>query len=476
MSDAQQTAPAVEIMDVVVLGAGSAGEVVAAECAEAGRTVAVVEDHLVGGECPYLACIPSKSLLASAAEGVDWSEAVRRRDEHAKHQDDTEAADDLREAGVEVIRGRGAVESPGVVRIALPDGMTRRIGYRDLVVCTGSEAVIPDLAGMDDVRVQAPDRLWTSDQALTTTERPTSLLVLGGGPVGAELAQAFSLLGSRVTLIESADRLLANEPAFAGALLEQALAADGVRVLTGTSAESVSGHGTGPTGGTDGVAVSLSSGETVTAERLLIAVGRRPRWHGLGLEQVVPGLDDEAKAVSIDACGRVADHVWAAGDVTGQAPYTHGATHAARLIAANLLGAERSLGLDTAPRAVYTRPAVLSVGVTPAAPAEARRGVRGRLVGDGADLADTAHGYLTGATGRIEVYLDDADGRVVGAVGVAPGAADLMGQAILAVRAGLDVGTWAQAIQPFPAASEVFGEPLRRLAARVGGGTLQSTG
>jgi len=459
-----------ETLDVVVLGGGSAGEVVAAECARAGRSVAVVEDHLVGGECPYLACIPSKSLLASAAEGVDWAEAVRRRDEHAKHQDDTEAVQDLRQAGVVVIRGRGVVEAPGGLRVERAAGSTRRLRFVDLVVCTGSEAVIPELPGLDDVRSRGDGGVWTSEAALTATELPPSLLVLGGGPVGAELAQAFSLLGSRVTLIESADRLLPTEPAFAGELLEQALTAAGVRVLTGTSAESVADEGN------QGVTVSLSGGGTVAAQRLLIAVGRRPRWRDLGLEQVIPDLDQDAKAVSIDEYGRVAEHIWAAGDVTGQAPYTHGATHAARLIAANLVGGERALRLDTAPRAVYTRPGVLSVGLTPASPERARHGLRGSIVGDGADLADTAYGYLTAATGRIEVYIDDADGRVVGAVGVAPDAADLMGQAILAVRAGVLVMDWAQVIQPFPAASEVFGEPLRRLAVRVVEGRLHSPG
>lgn len=453
------------VADVVVLGVGSAGEVIASTLAEAGRRVVAVEAGLVGGECPYLACVPSKSLLLSARAGAGWAEAVRRRDEHARHRDDSEAADALRKAGVELVRGRGRVAAPGLLevttgdfQVAGPEGDGLHgadphdagptpIRFADLVVATGSEPVVPELDGIHDVPV------WTSDQALASDLLPGRLVVLGGGPVGCELAQAYARFGSRVTLVESADRLLAGEPEFVGELIAQALAADGVQVLTGVKASAVQ-----PVA--EGVRVLLDGAAPVEAERLLVATGRRPRLAGLGLDRL--GVDETAAALGTDEHGRVQGGLWAAGDLTGDAPYTHTATYQARVIAANLLGEPRRMSLAAVPRAVYTDPSVLSVGRTGP-----------DLAVGGADLAETARGFLAepflgdGPLGRVEVYAQPDTGVVLGAAAVAPNAEDLMGQAVLAVRAGITVELWQDTVQPFPAFSEVLLPVLERLSSRL---------
>jgi pyruvate/2-oxoglutarate dehydrogenase complex dihydrolipoamide dehydrogenase (E3) component len=185
--------PELEV-EVAVLGAGSAGETVARVCAEGGLRVAVVESHLVGGECPYLACIPSKSLLLSAARRVGWDEAVQRRDADARHRDDTQAAKELRGPGTLLLRGRGRVHSPGVLNVD-GEGGQLRVRYQHLVVASGSVPVLPDLPGLDDVPV------WTSDQALSAPGRPDRMVILGGGPVGCELAQLYARFGTQVTVV-----------------------------------------------------------------------------------------------------------------------------------------------------------------------------------------------------------------------------------------------------------------------------------
>ncbi|MDQ1697902.1 MAG: hypothetical protein QOJ03_3255, partial [Frankiaceae bacterium] len=274
---------------VVVLGGGSAGEAVARQLAETGLPVTLVEDGLVGGECPYLACMPSKAMLHAAAKDRSWPDAVGFRDEVAEHRDDTAAAKSLVEAGVELVRARGVVLGPGVLRAG-----PREIRWRDLVVCTGSAALTPPVDGIDTVDV------WTSDDALSSDELPSRLLVLGGGPIGCELAQFYARFGSNVTLIESADHLLPSEPAFVGATLQEALERDGAQVLTGAGADEVRGDA----GGLVHVTVG---GREVTGDRLLAATGKKPRVSGLGLEQL--GIrPDDSSALPVDDRCRVIEH------------------------------------------------------------------------------------------------------------------------------------------------------------------------
>ncbi len=460
--------PSLEPVDVAVLGTGSAGEALAAQCAAGGLSVAVVEADLVGGECPYRACIPSKSLLISAGRGLGWDEAVRIRDRHAglghgsadgadRAVQDADAASALAKAGVTVIRGWGRIAEPGVLAVDTGAGV-QRLEYRNLVISTGSAPHLPPLPGLDQVDV------WTSDTALTSARLPARPVILGGGPVGCELSQAYQRFGSVVVLVESSDRLLPAEPAFVGELIGQALRDDGVDVRLGTSVESVADIG-------DGLSARLGDGREVTGDVLLIATGRRPRLADLGLERL--GIDPGVPVLETDSRGAVMPGVWAAGDVTGVAPFTHTATYQAWVIAQNLLGRPQQQSLGAVPRAVYTDPAVLCVGAVPGTPAQGEP----ELARAGIDLGRTARGFLESSpahevSGRLEIYADLITGRVAGAAAVGQHMDDVMGQAILAVRAGLTVDVWADTVQPFPAWSEAFTPPLRELAAQVPVGTV----
>lgn len=448
-----------EELDVVVLGAGSAGEDVARALAGAGRSVALVEAGLVGGECPYLACMPAKAMLRSAAvrahapdlealgavvergDGVDaYRLAAGRRDEIAEHRDDSEAATSLQEAGVLLVRGRGRVTRPGVVDV---DG--RELGWQDLVVATGSTAIVPPLPGLD----AAPT--WTSDQALTATERPASLLVLGGGAVGCELAQVHARFGTRVVLVDTADQLLGREEASIARLLEQVLRDDGVDVRLGVgldSAEAADG----------GALCRLSDGSRLQVERVLVATGREPATKDLGLDVlgVTPGEKGE---LEVDERCRVTDRVWAAGDVTGVAPYTHTAGYQARVVAANLLGEDRVADYRAIPRAVYTDPPVASVGMD--AKTAEQQGISARTaVMDLAEVARTS----TEGTGGGRLVLTAADGLLIGAAAIGPHADEWLSEAALAIRARVPLSVLADVVHAFPTFGEAYEPPLRELA------------
>jgi len=440
----------VDEVDVVVLGAGSAGEYLAKELAGRGRSVVVVEALRVGGECPYVACIPSKALLRAAAEEVPWREAVLRRDEAAENRDDSATAQSMQEAGVRLVRGRGRVTGPGRVEV---DGQVLR--WRDLVIATGSRPVLPPIEGLDSV----PH--WTSDEALSDPDLPESLVVMGGGAVGCELAQVYARFGAQVTLVESGPGLLGTEPAFVGETLARALREDGVDVRTGAAVTRAEATG-------NGVRLHLEDGDPVEADRVLVAVGREPVTENIGLELL--GIEDASVGTDL----RLGDHVWAAGDVTGLAPYTHTANQHARALLGLLSrdggeggggGDDGALAPDRAiPRGVYTDPAVLSVGLTPETAQEA--GVT--LETAGLDLAETARGFLMGTdTGRVELYADRARGVLVGAAGVGPEADSWMGEMVLAVHAELPVRLLAEVVHAFPTWGEAFEPPLRELVERL---------
>ena len=482
--------------DVVVLGGGASGELVATEVAKAGRSAALVEAGLVGGQSPYLACIPSKSLLQSARRGETWEHAVARRDEVTGHLDDTLAAARLAEAGVTLMRGTGRITKPGTVEVELiaaargagpargaatarGSGPGRRggqandatqadgdgpasISYGDLVIATGSEPVAPPVEGLTDVPV------WTSAEALTCPDLPRRLVVLGAGPVGCELAQIYAAFGSQVTLVEAEDQVLPDEAAFTGEILAEALRRTGADVCLGSAVVKAETMDTG-------LALILANGTRIEADRVLLATGRRPRLTGLGLDSLgIPG--SPAEVLPVDETCRVtpgpagdsgasgSGRVWAAGDVTGIAPYTHTARYQARIVAANILGGHRLADYRAIPRAVYTSPSVYSVGISPGHAAAA--GAELRTVGF--DLAETARAAVDDADGgRVELYADARGGGIlVGAAAIGPHAEDWMGELTLAIRAGIPLAVLADVVHAFPTYGEAVESPLRELLPR----------
>jgi len=435
------------MVDVVVLGGGIAGERVAVEAAGGGKSVALVEAGLVGGESPYLACIPSNSLLRSARGGETWENAVARRDALIARLDDSAAAGRLAGAGVSLVRGTGRVTAPGTVTVhSSGDGEDTELSYADLVIATGSEPVAPPIEGLADIQA------WTTAEALTCPDLPRRLIILGGGPAGCELAQIYATFGSAVTLIETEDRLLAAEPGFTGEILAEVLRRAGVDLRLGSAAVKASRED-------GGLAVQLADGTRLEADRLLLASGRRPRLTGLGLDAL--GIDvTPGKPLTVDPACRVADGVWAAGDATGTG-HTHVARYQAGIVAANILGAARVADYRALPRAVYTDPSVFAVGLTPQTAAAA--GVALRTAASA--LAGTARARLDADdAGYVELYAEPDSGMLVGAAAVGPDAADWMAEITLAIRAEIPVKTLADVVHAFPTHGEVLEAPLRALS------------
>lgn len=454
---------AADTFDLVVLGVGSAGKAIAPPVARAGRRVAVVEHRKLGGECPYYACMPSKFMLHDAARGRTWAEAVLRRDDHTRHADDSGVEQDFVAEGITVLRGHGVLTGPG--RLAAGD---RQIGWQQLVVNTGSTVVDPPVDGLRAVPT------WTSEDALTATERPASLVVLGGGPVGIELAQMFARFGSTVTLVEAADRLVAREASLVGELLGQVLAADGVDVRTGTSVQRAEPAGAG-------ARLHLDDGSTVEAERVLVAVGRAPNVQQIGLDALGIDVDAAAAGLPVDGSCRVLGvdgtalpGVWAVGDVTGIAPYTHVADYQGRVVVESMLGHCRTADYSAVPRGVYTTPAAFAIGLTPE---QAREQGVDLLVARG-DMVDVSRALVEGdsplgpdgvAGGAVELYADRARGVLVGAAAVATAADAWLAEVGLAIRAQVPISTYADVVHAFPTWGEVLDKPLRALAEQLAG-------
>ena len=340
--------------DVVVLGGGTAGVHVATEVAGGGKTVALVEAGLIGGESAYLACLPSNSLLLSASRGEPWEDAVARRAEVTGGLDDSAAAQRLNRAGVQVIRGTGRITAPGTVEVTrAQSGATTTLTYSDLVIATGCEPVAPPIEGLSDIPA------WTTAQSLSSPDLPRRLIVLGGGPAGCELTQMYASFGSQVTLVEAEPRLLPGEPAFAGEMLAVALRRAGADTRLGSRATKAERTA-------DGLTLALEDGTRIDAARLLLASGRRPRLGGLGLDvlglEVTPGmaLPTTTRCEVAGTGGRV----WAAGDVTGTT-HTHASHYQADVVAANILGRHREADYSAIPRCVFTTPSVFAVGAIP---------------------------------------------------------------------------------------------------------------
>jgi len=452
--------------DVVIMGGGSGAESALGGLVRGGRSVAIIEANRVGGECAYVACMPSKALLRAAgvrsllraatelgatatapqldSDAADFAVAVRRRDRVAGERNDGDTAAALEREGATILRGRGQVVRPGVVEVGGGE-----IGYADLVLNTGSEPLRPPLEGLDSVPT------WSSAEALSSAELPGSLVVLGGSAVGCELAQVYASFGTRVTVVEVAPRLVAREEPAVAELLAAALSEDeGIQLRLGVRAiraEALEG----------GLRLHLEDGSSVEADRLLVAAGRRPSVEGLGLELlgISPGAGG---AIEVTTECRVVgqEHVWACGDVTGIAPYTHTANYQGALVADNISGHHREADYRAIPRAVYTDPAVASVGLSAAQAREAGIDVLTASF----DLTELARAEAEGTRRGLLVLVADRERRtLVGMSAIGPNVDDLVGEATLAIQARIPLEALAAVIHPFPSFGQAFEPPLRDL-------------
>lgn len=434
-----------ETYDAIVIGAGPAGEEAAGRLADEGLSVAICERELVAGECKYWACIPSKTLLRSgealvaarqvpgAREAVsgelDAAAALEWRDFMVSDWDDTDKAKWLDKKGIDLYRGSARFLEPGKLSVGDDE-----IGSDRIVIASGSDPVIPPVDGLEGL-----DGVWSNREATETKEVPERLLILGAGPVGVELGQAFTRLGSSVVIVERDEHVLAKEHPSAGEVLAKALEREGIELRLGATAKSAARHG-------GGFALALEGGEELRGDRLLVATGRKPRSSELGLENAGVKTDDRGN-VQVDERLRAAEGVWAVGDVTGIFPFTHVGKYQARIVVDDIAGRPARADYRAVPRVVFTDPQVAAVGET-----EGKR--EGTVSLQSISRTSTYTREYEQIEGFLKLFADDT--KLVGAVAVGPEAGEWLGQATLAVRAGVPVELLRDTIQPFPTFSEAF--------------------
>jgi dihydrolipoamide dehydrogenase len=441
--------------DVAILGAGPAGEHAAFALLAEGRRVLLIERELIGGECSNWACIPTKTLLrptevraeSDRAAGVReaplaWPELARYRDYMTSAGDDSARVSGYEDKGATVVKGEGRLAGPG--RLSVED---REFEADAILISTGSDPVVPPVDGLGEAGY------WSNREATALAEIPASAVVLGGGPVGVELAQFLRRFGSEVSLVQGSPRLAEREDERVSELLARSLRADGIEVRTGIHGRRVRLEG-------DQRVLTLEDGSELRGERLIVAVGRRPRSQAIGLDTV--GVQPGPHGIPIDEHCRVADGVWAAGDCTGVALFTHLAKYQARVAMADMRGRPVTADYRAIPRVIFTDPEVAAVGLTDAQAREQGLDVVTATV----DLPGTIarpYTYEQDPRGELSVVLDRARRVMVGAWAVSPLASEWIHQAVLAIRAEVPLEVLLDTVAQFPSYSEAYLSALQQL-------------
>lgn len=437
-------------VDLVVVGLGPGGEALATGAASAGLKVVAVDRHLVGGECPYYACIPTKIMLRAADALAEakrasslagdvsvvraWQPVAERLREATSDWDDRAAVERLEGAGVTVLHGTGRLDGPGRVVVELPgSGSSRTFAAdRGVVLNPGTRPATPPIKGLEGTPY------WTNRDAVRAESVPAELIVVGGGPVGCELAQTFARFATAVTIVQRGDRLLPNDEPDASTALRDVLVADGVRVLTGRDTTEVA-HADGR------FTVTLDDGEQLGADRLLVAAGRTPNLGDLGLDTVGISADD----IEVDERLRVQDRLWVIGDVTGKGAYTHVSMYQSAIALRDILGREgEPASYEAVPHTTFTDPEVAGVGLT-----EAAARARGLRVQVGrADLGASSRGFThgPGAAGLVKLVADADRGVLVGGTVVGPAGGEVLSMITLAVHAEVPVARLRTMIYAYP--------------------------